>query len=95
MKGMIPINNLDAIQLRILDEIAENNGVTHWISASTAASIFSFMRERVSGYKLVRRIEFSDLPKTISGKIRRVDLRNQENTRVGSGVRNAREFLET
>jgi acetyl-CoA synthetase len=62
--------------------------------ASTAASIFSFMRERVSGYKLVRRIEFSDLPKTISGKIRRVDLRNQENTRVGSGVRNAREFLE-
>jgi acetyl-CoA synthetase len=62
--------------------------------ASTAASIFSFMRERVSGYKLVRRIEFSDLPKTISGKIRRVDLRNQESTRVGSGVRNAREFLE-
>jgi acetyl-CoA synthetase len=53
------------------------------------------MRERVSGYKLVRRIEFSDLPKTISGKIRRVDLRNQENARVGSGVRNPREFLET
>jgi acetyl-CoA synthetase len=52
------------------------------------------MRERVSGYKLVRRIEFSNLPKTISGKIRRVDLRNQESTRVGSGVRNAREFLE-
>jgi acetyl-CoA synthetase len=62
---------------------------------STATSIFSFMRERVSGYKLVRRIEFSDLPKTISGKIRRVDLRNQENARVGSGVRNPREFLET
>jgi acetyl-CoA synthetase len=62
--------------------------------ASTAASIFSLMRERVSGYKLVRRIEFSDLPKTISGKIRRVDLRNQENARTGSGVRNAREFLE-
>ena len=62
--------------------------------SSTAASIFSFMRERVSGYKLVRRIEFSELPKTISGKIRRVDLRNQEKTRVGNGVRNAREFLE-
>ena len=29
---MIPINNLDAIQLRILDEIAENNEVTHWVS---------------------------------------------------------------
>jgi acetyl-CoA synthetase len=63
--------------------------------SSTAASIFHFMRERVSGYKLVRRIEFSDLPKTISGKIRRVDLRNQENARVGSGVRNEREFLES
>jgi acetyl-CoA synthetase len=62
--------------------------------STTAASIFRFMRERVSGYKLVRRIEFSDLPKTISGKIRRVELRNQENARVGYGVRNANEFLE-
>jgi len=34
------------------------------------------------------------LPKTISGKIRRVDLRNQENARVGNGVRNTFEFLE-
>jgi acetyl-CoA synthetase len=52
------------------------------------------MRERVSAYKLVRRIEFSDLPKTISGKIRRVDLRGQENLRPAKGVRNALEFLE-
>lgn len=62
--------------------------------AATAATIFRFLRERVSSYKLVRRIEFSDLPKTISGKIRRVDLRGQENARPGSGVRNAAEFLE-
>jgi len=62
--------------------------------ATTAASIFRFMRERVSGYKLVRRLEFSDLPKTISGKIRRVDLRNQENARLGSDARNASEFVE-
>jgi acetyl-CoA synthetase len=61
--------------------------------ATTAASIFRFMRERVSGYKLVRRLEFSDLPKTISGKIRRVDLRNQENARLGSDARNASEFV--
>ena len=66
----------------------------HAADATTAAAIFRFMRERVSGYKLVRRIEFSDLPKTISGKIRRVDLRGQENARTGSGVRNEREFLE-
>ena len=66
----------------------------HAPDAATAAAIFRFLRERVSSYKLVRRIEFSDLPKTISGKIRRVDLRGQENARPGSAVRNAAEFLE-
>jgi acetyl-CoA synthetase len=66
----------------------------HAPDATTAADIFRFLRQRVSGYKLVRRIEFSDLPKTISGKIRRVELRGQENARVGSGPRNGREFLE-
>jgi acetyl-CoA synthetase len=66
----------------------------HAPDAATAAAIFRFLRERVSGYKLVRRIEFSDLPKTISGKIRRVDLRGQENARPGTGVRTALEFLE-
>ena len=66
----------------------------HAPDAETAASIFRFMRERVSGYKLVRRIEFSDLPKTISGKIRRVELRGQEKGRPEAAARNDREFLE-
>ena len=66
----------------------------HAPDAETAASIFRFMRERVSGYKLVRRIEFSDLPKTISGKIRRVELRGQEKGRPEGAARNDREFLE-
>ena len=66
----------------------------HSENAETAAAIFRFLRERVSAYKLVRRIEFSDLPKTISGKIRRVDLRGQERDRPALGARNAREFLE-
>jgi acetyl-CoA synthetase len=66
----------------------------HAPDAATAAAIFRFMRERVSAYKLVRRIEFSDLPKTISGKIRRVDLRGQEAVRPAQGVRSAGEFLE-
>lgn len=61
----------------------------------TAQDIFAFMRERVSGYKLVRRIEFSDLPKTISGKIRRVELRGQEADRTGTGARTAAEFVES
>ncbi|MEM7273612.1 MAG: AMP-binding protein [Actinomycetota bacterium] len=66
----------------------------HGPDAATAASIFGFMRERVSGYKLVRRLEFSDLPKTISGKIRRVELRGNEQGRPDEGPRNDREFLE-
>jgi acetyl-CoA synthetase len=44
----------------------------------TASSIFAFMRERLAPYKRVRRIEFGELPKTISGKIRRVQLRAAE-----------------
>ncbi len=66
----------------------------HAQDRDTAASIFRFLRERLSGYKLVRRLEFSDLPKTISGKIRRVELRGQEKARAGAGARNASEFLE-
>jgi acetyl-CoA synthetase len=47
----------------------------------TALSILRHVRDRVAPYKRIRRIEFSDLPKTISGKIRRVELRQKENAR--------------
>ena len=47
---------------------------------ATAASIFDHVRKRLSAYKRVRRIEFAELPKTASGKIRRVELRVRENT---------------
>jgi acetyl-CoA synthetase len=43
-----------------------------------ARDILAFVRERVAPYKRIRRVEFADLPKTISGKIRRVELRAQE-----------------
>jgi acetyl-CoA synthetase len=62
--------------------------------AATAQSIFAFLRERVSPYKMVRRIEFSDLPKTISGTSLRVELRGVEKGRPETGPRNEREFLE-
>ncbi len=45
---------------------------------ATARALFAFLRERLAPYKRVRRIEFAELPKTISGKIRRVQLRAQE-----------------
>ena len=44
-------------------------------SAETALSILAYARERLAPYKRVRRLEFGELPKTISGKIRRVELR--------------------
>jgi acetyl-CoA synthetase len=43
-----------------------------------ARDIFQFVRRSVAPYKRIRRLEFSDLPKTISGKIRRVGLRMAE-----------------
>ncbi|MFJ4045966.1 AMP-binding protein [Microbacterium sp. NPDC089987] len=51
-----------------------------------AAQIFAFARERLSSHLWVRVIEFvPELPKTISGKIRRVELRAREAERVASG----------
>ena len=47
-------------------------------SADMARDIFKFIRVRLGPYKRIRRIEFSELPKTISGKIRRVQLRGIE-----------------
>jgi acetyl-CoA synthetase len=46
--------------------------------AETARSILAFAREHLAPYKRIRRLEFTDLPKTISGKIRRVELRGRE-----------------
>ncbi|MBO8185382.1 AMP-binding protein [Streptomyces spirodelae] len=43
--------------------------------AETAALLFAHSRERLAPYKRVRVVEFAELPKTISGKIRRVELR--------------------
>ena len=47
-----------------------------------AADIFRHLRVRLAPYKRVRRIEFFELPKTISGKIRRVELRRMEAART-------------
>jgi acetyl-CoA synthetase len=59
-----------------------------------ALALFQFVRQRLAPYKRVRRIEFYDLPKTISGKIRRVELRKLEEERARTGERAATEFRE-
>ena len=66
----------------------------HAPDAETAHSIFQHVQVRVSPFKRIRRIEFADLPKTISGKIRRVELRKGESERITSGERGPREFWE-
>ena len=60
----------------------------------TALSIFHHVREHLAPYKRVRRLEFAELPKTISGKIRRVELRAAEAARRAEGGRVAGEFWE-
>ena len=60
--------------------------------AATAAAILAHVRSRVAPFKRIRRIEFADLPKTISGKIRRVELRRAEACR--QSARGALEFWE-
>ncbi|WP_244816898.1 AMP-binding protein [Caballeronia sp. Lep1P3] len=64
------------------------------IGPELARSVFAFSRERLAPYKRIRRLEFAELPKTISGKIRRVDLRRQEAARTQDGARGEFEFWE-
>src|SRR3954447_17651979 len=61
---------------------------------AVARDIFSFVRKRLGPYKRIRRVEFSELPKTISGKIRRVQLRAVELEERGLGARRPNEFWE-
>ena len=64
-------------------------------SRETALSIFHHLHTRLSPFKRIRRIELvTELPKTISGKIRRVQLRRLEHDNDrGSSLRGA-EFRE-
>ncbi len=69
----------------------------HQPDAATARDILAFARERLAPFKRIRRLEFADLPKTISGKIRRVELRGGEASRHADGKpvsRAAGEFWE-
>jgi acetyl-CoA synthetase len=58
----------------------------HAPTRETALRIMRFARERLAPYKRIRRLEFGPLPKTISGKIRRVELRSEEDERHAGGA---------
>ncbi len=50
----------------------------------TAKALFAHSRSVLAPYKRVRRLEFAELPKTVSGKIRRIELRDR--TAQGGGT---------
>ncbi|MGA9950822.1 MAG: AMP-dependent synthetase, partial [Xanthobacteraceae bacterium] len=66
----------------------------HSPDRTTALSIFRHCRTVLAPFKRVRRIEFAELPKTISGKIRRVELRRAEAANRRDDKRTALEFRE-
>ena len=61
-------------------------------SPQLASEILFFAKEKLAAYKRVRKLEFTALPKTISGKIRRAELRKMEAQRVSEGKRGDLEF---
>lgn len=63
-------------------------------SRDTAQALFQFIRTRLAPYQRIRRLEFCDLPKTVSGKIRRVELRQLEVERHSSAQRGPNEYWE-
>ncbi len=63
-------------------------------SRELALSIFRHIRTVLAPYKRVRIIEFADLPKTISGKIRRVELKRAAAQIRDTGKRGAQEYFE-
>jgi acetyl-CoA synthetase len=64
-------------------------------SAATALSIFQHLHVRLSPFKRIRRVELvTELPKTISGKIRRVQLRRLEHDNDRTDALRGVEFCE-
>ncbi len=66
----------------------------HPPSREVALSIFQHIRATLAPYKRIRRIEISDLPKTISGKIRRSELSRTEKQHRGEPGRGPQEYFE-
>jgi acetyl-CoA synthetase len=61
----------------------------------TARSILAHARARLAPYQKIRLIEFCELPKTVSGKIRRAELRAAEKQRRDAATRAPNEYFES
>jgi acetyl-CoA synthetase len=56
--------------------------------------ILALLRQRLAPYRRVRRLQFAELPKTISGKIRHLALRDAEAARHAAKARAPLEFWD-
>ena len=65
----------------------------HEPTEATALDILTYARAKLAPFQRIRRLEFFDLPKTISGKIRRVELRTREE-RAAQGTENVSEWRD-
>ncbi|MEI2776743.1 MAG: AMP-binding protein [Tetrasphaera sp.] len=65
----------------------------HEPTRETALSILTYCREHLAPFQRIRRLEFSELPKTISGKIRRVELRQREEDSPGAAANEWRDDM--
>ncbi|TQS44975.1 AMP-binding protein [Cryptosporangium phraense] len=65
--------------------------VGHRAGPETARAILSFARSHLPPYSRVRRVEFGPLPRTVSGRVRRAELRQRES----DGCRRAREYRDS
>ncbi|WP_147104798.1 AMP-binding protein [Nesterenkonia populi] len=85
----------DHLRLSVPKAFVTLTGGYQW-NEETATSILQHCRDSVPPFKRVRRIELTDLPKTISGKIRRVELRALEEQRAAAAeaARAEQEFLD-
>ncbi|OIH96228.1 AMP-binding protein [Curtobacterium sp. MCBA15_001] len=63
-------------------------------TADTARQVLEHARDTLPVYARARRVEFAELPKTISGKIRRVELRELEERAAATGTRATGEWRE-
>jgi len=64
-------------------------------SRENALELFKFIRARIAPYKRPRIIEFTpELPKTVSGKIKRTDLRDYEMELRSKKARASNEYFE-
>ncbi len=59
-----------------------------------AQELLRFARVRLAPYKRIRRLQFAELPKTLSGKVRRVELRKREDELRAAGTRAELEYWE-